>query len=121
MMTPVNFITFILSLVLIDLRYSLQRRQTHSASRSWLPTWLHALIYRPYENERSKMTHAPHGQWHYHTKQKKLFKMEADEAFKFRNTMLFVLGVASLGGLAGLWYTMGYIAQRWRQLPSVHL
>ncbi|KAI5927821.1 hypothetical protein F4810DRAFT_649562 [Camillea tinctor] len=54
-MTPVNFITFIISLYLVDTRYQEQRarghdahpqQQQHRLSRI-LPVWLHALVFRP--------------------------------------------------------------------------
>ncbi|KAI1498265.1 hypothetical protein F5X99DRAFT_336409 [Biscogniauxia marginata] len=50
-MTPINFITFIISLYLVDNRYQAQRARghhhhQHHISRA-LPTWLHRLLFRP--------------------------------------------------------------------------
>lgn len=102
-MTPVNFVTFLFSLLLIDLRYTMMRTHTHAAGTySRLPAWLHALIYRP-----------RHSEAYYHSKQKKLMRMEAEEAFRFRNTMLVLLAGATIGMAASVWYVVGRVSRHW--------
>ncbi len=46
---------------------------------------------------------------HYHSKQRKLMKMEAEEAFEIRSTVLVVLAVLSLVVLWGLWKVVGWV------------
>ncbi|KAK4101732.1 hypothetical protein N658DRAFT_506898 [Parathielavia hyrcaniae] len=45
-MTPLMFISFLVSLALVDLRYSALRAHYHAAGPSRLPRWLHRLVYR---------------------------------------------------------------------------
>jgi hypothetical protein len=65
-MTPLNCIAFLLSLYWVDWQNQARREHSHRGRQSRLPTWLHCLIYTPQP---------------YHTNQKKLWKMEADDAF----------------------------------------
>ena len=118
-MTPINFVTFIFSLVIVDLRYTLLRSQSHSRAPSRLPGWLSAILYReqPYSYETrlhdARGRAGEDGPWYYHTKQKKLLKMEADEAFKFRTTMLFLLGTCMMGAVVGFLYLVRGLFRRW--------
>jgi hypothetical protein len=113
-MTPINLISFLISLTLIDLQYSLKRASIHAYAESRLPTWLHALVYsqRPYGHisaDRSKTgQHTGSEQWHYSTKQKKLLKMEAEQAFRAR---WFIVGLIAIS-LAVLVSLVGYIASK---------
>lgn len=109
-MTPVNFSVFLFSLLLVDLRYTIARSHLHTNAQNKLPAWLHNLIYRPqpYSYMPGNNPNA-NGQWYYHTKQKKLMKMEAAEAFELRNTVLVLLA-AVLSVLAGsAWYLTSYV------------
>ncbi|KAG9253529.1 uncharacterized protein F5Z01DRAFT_143389 [Emericellopsis atlantica] len=117
-MTPVNFITFVLSLVIIDIQYSLKRSHNHAQAHSRLPAWLHALLYRPYEDGTSPNagTGVP---WYYHTKQKKLLRMETEDAFKIRSTMLVFLAVLVTSAVAGSWWLIRSIVQLWLPALSV--
>ncbi|KAK8087972.1 hypothetical protein PG997_002933 [Apiospora hydei] len=93
-MTPINLISFVLGLWLVDLRYRCQREHAHSHSHSrpqqpssssyYLPAWLW-WPRRPAEEP-----------FYYHSKQKKLMRMEASEAFKLRNSVLFGLVLAAM-------------------------
>ncbi|KAI0859607.1 hypothetical protein F4860DRAFT_482560 [Xylaria cubensis] len=114
--TPITFVTFIISLYLIDNEYRAQRHQQHEADER---PWLHRFLYRrrssPYDRvgqsslQSANTTHR-HGAagtkseddvsrpakeagdaWYYHTKQKKLFKLEAADAFALRDSVLFAL------------------------------
>ncbi|CAM1507366.1 Fc.00g070070.m01.CDS01 [Cosmosporella sp. VM-42] len=110
-MTPVNFVVFLVSLLLVDLRYTMRRAYGHPDVGSRLPTWLHQLVFRPqpYQNGRqSSKDEDKHGRWYYHSKQKKLMKMEANEAFQLRNTVLLMLGIVAAAA-AGVFY---YAASR---------
>lgn len=119
-MTPLNFVTFLFSLVLIDLRYTLMRSHNRSGGPSRLPDWLYAIIYReqPYESRPRrgagrKAKNKNEEQWHYHTMQKKLLKMEADEAFRFRNSFILLLGLAAAGGAVGSVYLTQKLWRSW--------
>lgn len=106
-MTPVNFVSFLISLYLVDCHYHNQREHIYSNStQTRLPAWLHRIIFRPQpyawvsggpqtppnQNDRS---------WYYHTKQKKLMKMEATAAFEIRRSVLLALIVLVVGLIWG--------------------
>ncbi|KAK0383111.1 hypothetical protein NLU13_9024 [Sarocladium strictum] len=102
LMTAINFVAFLFSLVAVDIHYTL-RRSAMGVPVPWLmPRWLHQLLrpQEPYEN-------------YYHTKQKKLLRMEAEEAFQLRNRTLVFLGVSVMGGMGLAWYFTDKIYQRW--------
>lgn len=106
-MTPVNFVVFLFSLLLVDLRYSLARAKDHPDPTSRLPWWLHQLIYRrqPYQNVlHSAASQDEPGRWYYRTKQKKLMRMEASEAFQMRSTVLLVLATVAVAVVGVLYY-----------------
>ncbi|KAL2128937.1 hypothetical protein VTI74DRAFT_8461 [Chaetomium olivicolor] len=163
-MTPIIFTSFLLSLILVDLRHSALRAHyhaeqppTHTRPRR-IPAWLHRILYRyqPYqyvvvdENGRpipastspaaggirrigssgssgssdglSSSVQTPAvspgspgsigqgGEDYYHSKQRKLMKMEAAEAFEIRGSVLAALGVVSLLGMWVVWRVAGWAA-----------
>jgi hypothetical protein len=81
-MTPVNFTAFIVSLLVVDVRHSLQRSDTYN--------------------------HGFYSRWFYHSNQKQLMKMEADEAFRLRKSALLVIASLVVVFLA----TVGYMTAR---------
>lgn len=109
-MTPINFVSFLFSLLLVDYRYTMIRSHNHAEESTRLPRWLHSLLYRPKPDPRGS-----HDAY-YHSNQKKLMRLEATEAFRLRNTILF-LAVLGLGAvLGGVWYvtrwTLWYLFRR---------
>ncbi|KAI0854266.1 hypothetical protein F5Y00DRAFT_4258 [Daldinia vernicosa] len=118
-MTPVHFITFLLSLYLVDCRYHDKRIQEHSERYSrlpaWLvPSWLDRLLFSPdpygwVDRKRQNADAAPDNsagnkeRWYYHTKQKKLMKMETADAFEMQRTVLLGLGAVGLFAVWVLW------------------
>jgi hypothetical protein len=110
-MTPINFVTFLLSLYLVDYHYETRREHMYPAQTrvGLLPGWLHRIIYRPQPYARVGDHGGPspaeknRGPWHYHTKQRKLMKMEASDAFEMRKTVLVGLLIASIGIAWGVW------------------
>jgi hypothetical protein len=99
-MTPVIFVSFLVSLLVVDLRYSAMRSHYHPEEYSTsLPRWLHRIVYsyQPYQYVRvdkdrnQTRERVYHG--FYHSKQRKLMKMEVDDAFQIRGTVLFVMGI----------------------------
>ncbi|KAI1423958.1 hypothetical protein F5Y12DRAFT_499764 [Xylaria sp. FL1777] len=146
--TPINFITFLVSLYLVDSRNRAQRhRQPDSkASGNNGRTWLRRLLYSqpssPYdwvdsyqerlslryevrlqgEDAAPRATKDTEGPWFYHTKQKKLFRAEAADAFALRNSVLFALGLLAVSVGWVLWRTMMWLAARvlnWIVLATV--
>ncbi|KAI1118792.1 hypothetical protein F5Y14DRAFT_180228 [Nemania sp. NC0429] len=167
-MTPVNFVTFIVSLYLIDIRYQARRRLQHesgSAKGNDLMAWMHWLLYRrrpsPYDwvdgyQEQSSLhsqsttttttvrrevvvttSHTGDGDgdgdgsslsvketgdsWFYHTKQKKLFKVEAADAFALRRWVLFALCTLAVSAAWVLWRTVVFtiaLGKNWIVLAS---
>lgn len=116
-MTPINFVSFLLSLYLVDCHYHDKRIQQHSErySRlpSWppLPAWLQRMLfssratYNPYDwvggsgsgsggrknevvNNRGSNRGTNPDRWYYHTQQGKLMRMEAADAFELRRAVL---------------------------------
>lgn len=106
-MTPINFTSFLFSLLLVDMRYSLERSHNHAEAPTMLPAWLHDIFYRPqpYQYKRIR-DQGVGGRWFYHSKQKKLIKMEADEAFRMRYTVLLVIAVFFIAACGAAWYLM---------------
>ncbi|KAI1382062.1 hypothetical protein F4677DRAFT_13766 [Hypoxylon crocopeplum] len=113
-MTPINFISFILSLYLVDCHYHDKRIQEHSGrySRlpSWLlPAWLDRVLFRPHPYgwvNGAKPAASNSGRqerWYYHTKQKKLMKMEAADAFELSRAVLLGLCAVMLCVTWALW------------------
>ncbi|KAK7418310.1 hypothetical protein QQZ08_011297 [Neonectria magnoliae] len=117
-MTPINLVVFLVSLAIVDLRYTVARANNSYYEADVprrLPGWLTerlrqlVLLFRP-QPYRHLGTSAqdPSGDWHYHSKQKKLMKMEAAEAFQLHGTVLAVLGVIA----AGLTMMVYYVSSR---------
>lgn len=109
-MTPVIFVTFLISLLLVDLRYSIMRSHFHPEEySSRFPHWLHRIIYRyqPYQYVRvdrtGKLTPERVYSGFYHSKQRKLMKMEVDDAFQIRGTVLFIIGLLLMTAAWTLW------------------
>lgn len=132
LIAPLTFLSFLISLALIDQQNTLHRYRTHqhSAPRPPAPTTLfgrvreslHSLIYRPaspYAYLRSpgqKMTASLGSRkeepWYWHTKQRHMMAAEMDEAFRVRKWVLGMLALALVGGLGavGMFLT---VASRW--------
>lgn len=110
-MTPIIFVSFLISLTWVDYRYSVMRSQYHAENPSRLPPWLHRILYRyePYRyvivDENNQPTNHPR---YFHSKQRKLMKMEAVDAFEIRSTVLVVLGLLSLVCSWAVWRIAGY-------------
>src|SRR5437016_3415661 len=110
-MTPVIFISFVVSLSLVDLRHSANRSNYHAEPEaSRLPRWLHRIIYRyrryeyvPVGDHVRPVGERAESDSFYHSKQRKLMKMEAAEAFEIRSTVLVILALVSLCVLWGFW------------------
>ncbi|GAB1311141.1 hypothetical protein MFIFM68171_01351 [Madurella fahalii] len=120
-MTPLIFTSFVVSLVLVDLRHSALRAHYHADANQpgRMPRWLHRIVYRylPYRYEGDSPSSPPpttvtegdgRGDY-YHSKQRKLMKMEAAEAFEIRGVVLVALGLLSLGVLWGFWKVVGWV------------
>ncbi|AEO54173.1 hypothetical protein MYCTH_2296430 [Thermothelomyces thermophilus ATCC 42464] len=140
-MTPVLFVSFLLSLALVDLRYSSLRALYHADSgdqppgRRRLPGWLHRIIYRyrPYryavavdgdgrpvgttttprspgspEGGATPSRTAREAEDYYHSKQRELIKMEAEEAFEIRGVVVLVLGFVGLAVLWAAWKVVSW-------------
>ncbi|KAI1082734.1 hypothetical protein F5B20DRAFT_482126 [Whalleya microplaca] len=108
-MTPIYFVSFLLSLYLVDHQHNKQRAQGHYAE-GYLPSWLSHLLWQPHPYQWVDRGPAPPNKneerWYYHTKQRKLLKMEAAEAFQLRHTVLISLCALAFG-VAWLLYRLG--------------
>ncbi|KAH6845198.1 hypothetical protein B0I37DRAFT_178725 [Chaetomium sp. MPI-CAGE-AT-0009] len=129
-MTPLLFTTFLISLALVDLRHSALRAHYHAdnnnnnadgtSGASRLPPWLHRIIYRyrPYRYGVGDAAGRPaspgdsgdsgkggdgDGEGYYHSKQRELMRMEAEEAFEMRGVVVVVLGLVSVAVGWAVW------------------
>ncbi|KAK4207259.1 hypothetical protein QBC37DRAFT_299100 [Rhypophila decipiens] len=132
-MTPLIMISFLVSLAIIDLKYSIRRSSFHgdpSPPASWVPSWLERQLckFRPYRyivgcppcevrkrNDSEHHQHEPE-QWNgiwgtsfYRTKQRTLMKMEAADAFEIRTKTLAALVVLSLFLLWCTWRLLSWV------------
>lgn len=109
-MTPLIFVSFLFSLAWVEFRYSLMRSHTHTGpdgDRSpphRIPPWLHRILYRP-QTQDGRDTH-------YHSMQRKLLKMETEEAFRIRTMVLCVMGLL-LAGLAWMATSTALLGVEW--------
>lgn len=125
-MTPVIFVSFLLSLALVDFRYSVLRSEGHRNRGSRLPAWLHRIVYMPSPDQsnngssgnKSTQTHNSTGgqeDGYYHSKQKKLAKMEMADAFEIRGAVVaFIFGMSVVMSW-GVW-TAGH--SLWRHVMT---
>lgn len=104
-MTPIIFISFLVSLAWVEFRYTLIRLHSHSEIPKRMPRWLHHLIYHeaPYQYVQVDSGSPKDTRWYYHSKQRKLMKMEVEDAFQIRNTVLLALGLFTMASIWGLW------------------
>ncbi|KAK8874914.1 hypothetical protein PGQ11_005428 [Apiospora arundinis] len=123
-MTPVNLISFILGLWLVDLKYRCQRGHNHSrtssssaSSSAWYsPAWLwKPRREQPYDwvggAGPTPVRKQNEDRFYYHTKQKKLMRMEAAEALQLRNRVIVgMVLVAMFVLLATSWVTRSLVA-----------
>ncbi|KAI0890083.1 uncharacterized protein GGS22DRAFT_149956 [Annulohypoxylon maeteangense] len=114
-LTPFHFVSFLLSLYLIDCYYHDKRIQEHSEQYnrlpSWvLPSWLERRLFSPQpyvwvDRKKRETSRAGTNQtrWYYHTKQRELMKMEAADAFEIQRSILVGLCFVLLLSLWLLW------------------
>lgn len=83
----------------------MMRSHTHSDRPSRMPNWLHHALYRqsPYQYVRvdptspvSPLADEEGSRWYYKTKQRKLMKMQVDDAFEIRGSVQTALAVLVL-------------------------
>ena len=91
-MTPINLVTFLLSLALVDARLTAQRATMHSHPPypTRLPSWLHRALFTTRPPSQPAPDARPHEGW-YHSRQRQLMRLEADEAFRLRGAVLAAL------------------------------
>ncbi|KAM3077580.1 hypothetical protein ACMFMG_006916 [Clarireedia jacksonii] len=122
LVTPVTFISFLISLFLIDSHNSSLRFHQHSSPYRQPKTlygrskaFIHNLVFKPqpYTYIRSPYREPLPGReerreerredepWHWHTKQRKMMKMEVSDAFEVRHTVLagMLVTVCGMGWL----------------------
>ncbi|KAB8302084.1 hypothetical protein EYC80_005535 [Monilinia laxa] len=127
---PITFISFLISLFLIDRRNSSLRLHQHSQPRTYPNTFfgrikefLHKLVFKPqpyayikspYRGQNAEGDKQREEEpWHWRTKQKKMMKMEVSDAFKLRQWVL--VGMAVVATMLGLLllYLGNLIRQIW--------
>ncbi|KAE8448372.1 hypothetical protein EG329_009616 [Mollisiaceae sp. DMI_Dod_QoI] len=127
--TPIAFVSFLLSLALIDSRNNRLRTHSHSPNRpapttifGRVKTILHSLVFKPLSESPYAYVKSPDAKersrsgtgteqekekepWHWHTKQRHLMKAEMDDAFRVRKwvvVFMVLLGLATAVGGAVL-------------------
>lgn len=109
-MTPINLTVFLLSLILVDMNYTKNRINTYGYTHSDLPwfypRWVARYVWpQPYQHVGGGAKGSKANErWHYHSKQKKLLKLEADEAFQMRSTILVLLSVVAALATSAVWF-----------------
>ncbi|KAM0322897.1 hypothetical protein ACHAQA_009239 [Verticillium albo-atrum] len=116
-MTPIIFVSFLVSLAWVDFRYTVLRaRGRRSDSR--LPAWLHHLVYRRADEDGAQGGKAQGGQTtggYYRSKQKKLARMEMADAFEIRmHVAAFLAAVAAVVS----WVGVAVVGWVWRQVAA---
>ncbi|KAK3945279.1 hypothetical protein QBC46DRAFT_371778 [Diplogelasinospora grovesii] len=118
-MTPIILTSFIISLVIVDIRNTVRRSHYHSDGAPWLPHWLRRLVYRHQQPFRyvqadggGQRAGSDNGvassDWYYHSKQCKLMKMETEDAFQIRNTVLGLMALVGLGVAWAAWRVLSW-------------
>jgi hypothetical protein len=115
---PLTFVSFLLSLALIDTRNTTLREHYHAAPTpppstigGHIRQWVHTLCYKrsPYASYEPPGTgekladgtvQTPGGAvrqgWFWHTKQRKMMRLEVTEAFELRRSMLVLMGFVAV-------------------------
>ena len=106
-MTPLIFVSFLVSLAWVDFRNTLRRSHFHSERPRRMPGWLYHVVYRqqktPVRVDGIRSPDDDDGERYYHSKQRKLMKMEVTDAFEVRSTVLIVLGLVAVALSWALW------------------
>ena len=109
-MTPIIFVSFLISLALVDYQNSVRRSRYHASSReaSLLPNWCHCILYRKLTGRKTPCEDLLGGpqQKYYHSNQRKLLEMEADEAFEMRGSVVLLLGVLAFCSIWGIFHAL---------------
>src|SRR5690606_25224532 len=105
----------VIALAVIDIYHSVLRTRYHPGTQQhgWLPGWLSRLIYsyQPHRYDDTSPVSSRH-EGFYHSMQRSLMRLEAEEAFALRSVVLGGVGlVLGLGGLGLLW--VGWKIMRW--------
>ncbi|KAN0122864.1 hypothetical protein V8E51_001190 [Hyaloscypha variabilis] len=143
LIAPLTFISFLLSLALIDSRNHSLRTHSHSPSRP-APTTafgrtkalLHSMVWKPVQGSPYSYIKSPNSKsvkegeregkggvkrkedepWHWHTKQRHMMKAEMDDAFRVRKwvvVFLLAVGVVAVFGAVGLVRWVKYVLMNW--------
>ncbi|PHH70459.1 hypothetical protein CDD82_7098 [Ophiocordyceps australis] len=83
--TPIVFVSFLVSLAIVDAGFSLRRLHRPPAG------WLRALVLRPHRDGSCVKGDHPNDNLHYHSYQRKLLEMEAAHAFEIRSAVVVLL------------------------------
>ena len=140
LIAPLTFISFLISLALIDSQNYNRRAHSHSPSRP-APTnaygktknFIHSMFFRPaspYAYVKSPHIQAadakdfkeesePRDQpWYWHTKQRKMMKAEVADAFKIRKWVLVSLFAISAGSVFGTFILVRWCLEIWGSLNT---
>ncbi|KJZ71207.1 hypothetical protein HIM_09413 [Hirsutella minnesotensis 3608] len=127
-MTPVNLVSFLVALAIVDMRYWRKRPHNHAEGPGRSPRWL-PVSFRP--SSQLSPDAADQETRHYHSYQRQLMRMEADEAFELRGVVVVSLALVLAGTTWAVWYFGGQIfchfstrqegasvASKWRGLQT---
>ncbi|PMD19629.1 hypothetical protein NA56DRAFT_646954 [Hyaloscypha hepaticicola] len=146
LIAPLTFISFLLSLALIDSRNHSLRTHSHSPSRpppssylGHIKSFLHSLIYKPAASSPYAYIKSPNKEkdgkgnggkvgkgkeeepWHWHTKQRHMMKAEMEDAFRLRKWVVLVLLAAGVVAVFGLVAVVRWVQYVWRNWGVIGL
>ncbi|KAE9381119.1 hypothetical protein N431DRAFT_476023 [Stipitochalara longipes BDJ] len=148
LIAPLTFVSFLLSLALIDSRNHSLRTHSHSPSRpapttlfGHVKAFIHSVIWKPapgspysyIKSPNSKLTNGREKEgkggvkgkedepWHWHTKQRHMMKAEMDDAFRVRKwvvVFLLAAGVMAFFGALGFVRWVKYVWKNWDMIEK---
>jgi hypothetical protein len=123
-MTPVTLVSFLISLALVDARYAASR-PTYPHHQQHAPAHAHPSLETgesspalPRPGGRRRNADQDGSETYLHTRQRKMLRLEAEDAFRVRGAVVGVLGVMVL---LGVWAAVWVVRAAWFAAARVEI